>query len=322
LDRNHFRRHRLFAGGDQLVQMLDAEPDVLADSGAADLALPDRVSDPARGHVEVRRGFVDRQKRSLLRRRTRLIRRKLARPHTPERHGDNPWRSRRPRLSGYVVLRRDDAAKSAALATALDERAAQLAEADEARAAWYAHTAETRAAAERAASELAARQANEPTEPPPVTAEEWLAAHDAENTAEDPYRNITSEHDLADVADLRTKDQREGGHGKPLIQSPEPDIREEAAQQSTAEESVARNHAADKVRVPTADETAESVRRAQRALQELNHRKADETRHAEDEAQEESSRWHADEDKRATHQEARGGPTIYKDGQEALDALG
>jgi hypothetical protein len=248
----------------------------------------------------------------------------LARPHTPERHGDNPWRSRRPRLSGYVVLRRDDAAKSAALATALDERAAQLAEADEARAAWYAHTAETRAAAERAASELAARQANEPAEPPPVTAEEWLAAHDAENTAEDPYRNITSEHDLADVADLRTKDQREGGHGKPLIQSPEPDIREEAAQQSTAEESVARNHAADEVRVPTADETAESVRRAQRALQELKHRKADETRHAEDEAQEESSRWHADEDKRATHQEARGGPTIYKDGQEALalDALG
>ena len=84
---------------------------------------------------------------------------------------------------------RDEAAKSAALAKALDDRAAQLAEADEARAAWYAHTAETRAAAERAAAELTARQADQPAEPPPVTAEEWLAAHDAEAKAEDPYRN-------------------------------------------------------------------------------------------------------------------------------------
>jgi len=37
----------LFAGGDEFVQMLDAEPDVLADPGAADLALSDRISDPA-----------------------------------------------------------------------------------------------------------------------------------------------------------------------------------------------------------------------------------------------------------------------------------
>jgi hypothetical protein len=123
----------------------------------------------------------------------------------------------------------DEAAKSAALARALDDRAAQLAEADEARAAWYAHTAETRAAAERAAAELAARQADQPPEPPPVTAEEWLAAHDAEVKAEDPYRKITEDHGLAEVGDQRTKDQREGGHGKPLTQSSEPDIREETA---------------------------------------------------------------------------------------------
>jgi hypothetical protein len=53
LDRDHVRRHRLFAGGDQLVQMFDPEPDVLADPGAADLALSDRISDPACGHVEI-----------------------------------------------------------------------------------------------------------------------------------------------------------------------------------------------------------------------------------------------------------------------------
>jgi hypothetical protein len=79
---------------------------------------------------------------------------------------------------------------------------------------------------------------------------------------------------------------------------------------------VARNRAADEVRVPTAEETAESVRRAQRALQELKHREAAEARHAEEEAQEESSRWHADQ--RATDQDARGGPTNHKDRQEAL----
>ena len=98
----------------------------------------------------------------------------------------------------------------------------------------------------------------------------------------------------------------------------EPDIREETAKLGTAEKSVARNRAADEVRVPTADETAESVRRAQRALQELKHRQAAETRHAEDEAQEEVSRWHADQESRATDQEVESGPTNHKDGQEAL----
>ena len=81
LNRDHVRRHRLFAGGDEFVQMLDPEPDVLADPGAADLALSDRISDPACGHVEIGRGLVDRHERSLLRRRTRLTHRELARPH-------------------------------------------------------------------------------------------------------------------------------------------------------------------------------------------------------------------------------------------------
>ena len=82
-----------------------------------------------------------------------------------------------------------------------------------------------------------------------------------------------------------------------------------------------RDRAADEVRVPPADETAESVRRAQRALQELKHRQAAEARHAEDDAREEVSRWHADQEPRATDHEARSGPH-YKDGPEAfvLDA--
>ena len=120
------------------------------------------------------------------------------------------------------------------------------------------------------------------------------------------------------MADQWAKDQREGGHGKALTQSPEPDIRESTAQQSTAEKAVARNRAADEVRVPTAEETADSVRRAQRALQEFKHRQAAEARHAQDEASEEVSRWQADQESRAADHEARSGPANHKDGHDAL----
>ena len=178
----------------------------------------------------------------------------------------------------------------------------------------------TRAAAERAAAELAARQAAQPAEPPPVTAEEWLAAHEAEAKAEDPYRKISEDHDLAEVADQRTTDQREGSHDKALALSPEPDIREETAEEGTVQKTSARDRAADEVRVPTADETAESVRRAQRALQEVKQRRAAEARHTEDEAREEASRWHADQETRATDHEARGGLANHKVGPRSLRA--
>ena len=205
---------------------------------------------------------------------------------------------RRPQLPSTPTASRlrEDAAEAAALAEALDERARQLAEADEVRAAWYAHTAETRAAAERAAAELAARQADRAAEPPPVTAKEWLAAHDAEARAEDPYRPITDEHDLAETADQRARDQREAGPAEPSPESAGTstrDIREEASRGCRLRRSKARpTREADAVRVPTADETAESVRRAQRALQELKQRQAAEARRAEDDARDEAARRH------------------------------
>jgi hypothetical protein len=58
--------HGLLAGGDELFQMLDAEAHVLADSRAAELALPDCVADPASGHVEVGGCLVDVQQVLLL----------------------------------------------------------------------------------------------------------------------------------------------------------------------------------------------------------------------------------------------------------------
>jgi hypothetical protein len=201
---------------------------------------------------------------------------------------------------------RDEAAKSAALAKALDDRASQLAEADEVRAAWYAHTAATRTAAERAAAELTARQADQRPEPPPVTAEEWLAAHHAEAKAEDPHRKITDDHDLTDVVEQRTSDQRDAGPAQPApgsAGSAPRDIRQEAAEEADADKRAARDRSADAVRVPTADETADSVRRAQRALRELRYRQVDDARRAEDEASDEASRWRPDPETRTTDHE-------------------
>ena len=58
--------HGLLAGGDELFQVLSAEAHVLADSGAADLALPDCIGHPASGHVEVGSCLVDVQQVLLL----------------------------------------------------------------------------------------------------------------------------------------------------------------------------------------------------------------------------------------------------------------
>lgn len=190
-----------------------------------------------------------------------------------------------------------NAAEAAALAQALDQRAHELGEADEVRSAWYVHTAQTRAAAERAAVELAARRANDATEPRPVRAEEWLAAHNAEAGVEDPYRPITGEHDLSDTAEQRARDQRETRPAEPLPESagtPPRDIREETAGDADTKRTDNQLARADAVRVPTADETAESVRRAQRALQELKQRQAADARLAENDARNEASRPHAD----------------------------
>ena len=60
------------------------------------------------------------------------------------------------------------------------------------------------------------------------------------------------------------------------------DIRQEAADEPDRDD----GHDPDSVRVPSSDETAESVRRAQRALTELKQRQAIEDRHAADEARE------------------------------------
>lgn len=222
------------------------------------------------------------------------------------------------------------AAEATALADSLDARTTELRHAEQARGKWLAHTAATRAAAERATAELSARGADaDPAAGERVTAEEWLAAHEAANAAEDdPHGEITSEHDLADVQRQRDADQtaaatpdrdevtvpdpaaepenaRELDADKPdTTRAAEPEhqaVDEQPEQQAESDRQDLREVAADEpapaeedtVRVPSQDETAESVQRAQRALAEMAEREAAEQQREADEARAaQLAQWH------------------------------
>jgi hypothetical protein len=172
-----------------------------------------------------------------------------------------------------------EATEADALADVLAARATELEAADEARAVWLAHTAETRAAADRARLELSARAADSaPVEP--VTAEEWLEAHEQHMAAEDVHREITAEHDLTDVVEQRADDidtvtTRAVGEAS---ETDVTDVREAAAAETAMVDS-------DEVRVPSAEEAAGIVEQAQRALLEIEARHAVEAQRAAEEAQ-------------------------------------
>ena len=190
-----------------------------------------------------------------------------------------------------------EATEAAALADVLDTRSAELEIADETRALWYAHTADTRAAADRARSELSARRAADGREDPLTAAEEWLAAQAEAQRAEDPHRHITDDADLTDTTAEHAA-AVQAVEPAPHTDAPEtaiPDIRDLAAAEppQTGE---------DLIRVPTADETAVAVARAQRALTELAQRQAaDERRAIEDARAAQLARWHTD-DQHAAHE--------------------
>jgi len=185
------------------------------------------------------------------------------------------------------------AAEARALADVLDDRGAELEQADEIRARWYADTAETRAAADRARDELACRGIDPDQPERSTTAEEWLAAHTAEQLAEDSHRQITDEADLDDVVEQRATDIRAIDTEPPadVAEATVADIRDETA----GEPKRATRSEDDWTRVPTAQETADSVTRAQRALAELEQRHASDQRRAAEEARtQQLGHWHAD----------------------------
>jgi conjugative relaxase-like TrwC/TraI family protein len=184
-----------------------------------------------------------------------------------------------------------EAAEAEALAEVLDVRAALLADAEEARGMWYAHTAETRAAADRATAELRARRAADGREDEQVTAEEWLAAHAEDTHAADVERVVADEVDLADVVEQRAEDLA-AVEPEPHVDAAETAV-EDVRVVAEAEPPVVE---ADQIRVPSADETAETIARAQRALAEIQARQAADEQRAADEARaEELARWAADD---------------------------
>ncbi|WP_436493409.1 MobF family relaxase [Actinokineospora sp. HUAS TT18] len=184
-----------------------------------------------------------------------------------------------------------EAADADALATMLNGRAALLADADDARATWFAHTAETRAAHDRAKAELSARRAADGYDDEPVTADEWLAAHQQATAAEDVDRAVVDEVDLVDVNRQRANELTEV-EPIPHVDAAEiavEDIRVAAETEPPVVES-------DVVRVPSADETAETIARAQRALAEIHARHEADAQRAADEARaEQLARWAVDD---------------------------
>jgi hypothetical protein len=186
-----------------------------------------------------------------------------------------------------------------ALAGALETQVETLRELDNERAYWYLHTVETRVAADRAQDELTNRHAGDHTHDQVVTADEWLDAHDEAMRAEDPHREITSEHDLIDHDHMADEAAHRYDH-LPVV-----DLRE-----ITADEPAQADE--DLVRVPTVDETAAAVMWAHRALDEIRARNAADAGREADEARAwQSARWHSDDRAAEAEQTAeRGGPDL------------
>ncbi len=193
-----------------------------------------------------------------------------------------------------------EAADAAALAELLDTQVEQLTKIDEVWALHRAHTAMTRVNADRATAELANRHAANPPTDTPTTGEEWLAHQSDAMRTEDPHRQIHADHELAEaippLGEVVTDD-----HG-PGVETPATDIRDIAAAEPARIED-------DAVRVPSADETADNLARAQRALAETRQRQADEQRHATEQARaQQLARWHTDD--QTTHQHHTTGPAV------------
>ncbi len=154
------------------------------------------------------------------------------------------------------------AAEAERTAQELAERAAELENADDARAAWYVHTAVTRDNAHRAAAELRARGIDVDDTSDRVTAADWLDAHQAAEAEEDQHRDVHPD-DVADDELLHNAQAAE------QLDAAAPDIRDTSTPERTEDRDPVVRH-----RVPTVDETADAVARAQASLREIEARQA------------------------------------------------
>jgi hypothetical protein len=144
-------------------------------------------------------------------------------------------------LRAQAAEARADAERLADLRDQLEEIAAARAEA-------LLHTAVTRDKAERAKIELAIRGIDRDDPAGLVTGEQWLAARDEAERAEDPHRQVTDELDLTDGAAARAAAHDEAlretiaGDQSPADADEELAEDERAAPDQAARETVAADH--------------------------------------------------------------------------------
>ncbi|MDN5916082.1 MAG: relaxase domain-containing protein [Pseudonocardia sp.] len=196
---------------------------------------------------------------------------------------------------------RTESEQARALARTLDEQAEQLQHVDDARAHFLAHTAATRAAGQRSEAELAARHVDDTEPEQRVTAGEWLAAHREAMQDDDRHRDIT-ETDVRDPAveadrdaevvrrddEPVERDDVDDSRIQRPIEVPERDIREEAAGELAPVNE-------DVVRVPAAEEVADHLDNADRALVEIRAREGTDQQEEVDHRAADLARWHIDD---------------------------
>jgi hypothetical protein len=131
---------------------------------------------------------------------------------------------------------------------------------------WFAYTAVTRDNAHRARTELTARGINPDDPDDRVTAAEWLEIHHTEQAADDLHREIRDEYDLYDT-DLHKDTATRTDQASVELETVLADIRDTSTADVAETQDAAQRH-----RVPTVDETAYAVGRAQVALAEITAR--------------------------------------------------
>ncbi|MBW0101470.1 MobF family relaxase [Pseudonocardia sp. KRD291] len=166
----------------------------------------------------------------------------------------------------------DQAAAAIAQAEELDKRVEQLAETHRVRNLALMDAAVTQHHAERSRLIVAQRGADR-ADDPPVTAEEWNAAHDTAQRSEDVHRDVT-ENDLADDRDPRDQadadrisDDLTDDRDVQVLETDVEDVRDAAERDQVRPQ-------ATHDRIPSNDESAENAERARRTLAERAARQA------------------------------------------------
>lgn len=176
------------------------------------------------------------------------------------------------------------------MAGRLDRRSEQLQFVDDARAHWLVSSAVTRVEGAQSAAELSRRHVDDIEPDQQVTAQEWLDAHRNAVVDEDAHRPVseTDVHDDTAFDDATLDDVLDQADPTEILEGPQPDIREVAANRPAAGDT-------DRVRVSTPQEAAAWTANAREALAEISARQALDTRQEEEERAAELARWHDDD---------------------------